>query len=88
MKKFHEMSRASARSENSLPSKAKLRIDKLLVERGFAPTRQRAQSMVIAGRVLVNGQKVEKSGAAVEQDAELRLLWDRSQVRQSRRPQT
>lgn len=30
--------------------------------------------MVIAGRVLVNGQKIEKSGAAVEQDAELRLL--------------
>ncbi|HKW75550.1 MAG TPA: TlyA family RNA methyltransferase [Terriglobales bacterium] len=52
----------------------KLRIDKLLVERGLAPTRERAQSMVIAGRVLVNGQKIEKSGAAVEQDADLRLL--------------
>jgi 23S rRNA (cytidine1920-2'-O)/16S rRNA (cytidine1409-2'-O)-methyltransferase len=52
----------------------KLRIDKLLVERGLAPTRERAQSMVIAGRVLVNGQKVEKSGVAVQQDAELRLL--------------
>ena len=52
----------------------KLRIDKLLVERGLAPTRERAQSLVIAGRVLVNGQKIEKSGAAVERDAELRLL--------------
>lgn len=55
-------------------AKVKLRIDKLLVERGLAPTRERAQSMVIAGRVLVNGQKIEKSGAAVEPDAELRVL--------------
>ena len=54
--------------------KVKLRIDKLLVERGLAPTRERAQSLVIAGRVLVNGQKIEKSGAAVERDAELFLL--------------
>lgn len=62
------------RWRNSLPSKVKLRIDRLLVERGLAPTRERAQSMVIAGRVLVNGQKIEKSGAAVEYDAELRVL--------------
>ena len=62
------------RWRDSLPSKGKLRIDKLLVERGLVPTRQRAQSMVIAGRVLVNGQKIEKSGITVEHDAELRLL--------------
>ena len=52
----------------------KVRIDKLLVERKLTPSRERAQSLVLAGRVLVNGQKVEKSGTGVESDAEIRLL--------------
>lgn len=52
----------------------KVRIDKLLVERKLTPSRERAQSLVLAGRVLVNGQKVEKAGAGVESDAEIRLL--------------
>ena len=54
----------------------KVRIDKLLVERGMAPSRERAQALVLAGRVLVNEQKVEKAGAGVEQDAEIRLLGE------------
>jgi len=54
----------------------KVRIDKLLVERGLVPSRERAQALVLAGRVLVNGQKIEKAGAAVEVDAELRLLGE------------
>ena len=32
----------------------KVRIDKLLVERGLVPSRERAQSMILAGRVLAN----------------------------------
>jgi 23S rRNA (cytidine1920-2'-O)/16S rRNA (cytidine1409-2'-O)-methyltransferase len=74
MKKFHETNLTSVSSDRFTVAKVKLRLDKLLVERGLAPTRERAQSIVIAGRVLVNGQKIEKSGAAVEQDADLRLL--------------
>src|SRR5260221_1240202 len=54
----------------------KVRIDKLLVERGMVPSRERAQAMVLSGRVLVNEQKVEKAGAGVEPDAEIRLLGD------------
>jgi 23S rRNA (cytidine1920-2'-O)/16S rRNA (cytidine1409-2'-O)-methyltransferase len=54
----------------------KLRLDKLLVERGLAASRERAQSMILAGRVLVNEQKVEKSGASVDGDAQLRLLGE------------
>lgn len=54
----------------------KLRIDKLLVERGLAPTRERAQAMILAGRVMVNEQKIEKSGTAVAEDAAIRLLGD------------
>ncbi len=52
----------------------KKRIDILLVERGLAPTRERAQAMILAGRVLVNEQKVQKSGHAVADDCTFRLL--------------
>ena len=52
----------------------KVRIDKLLVERKLTPSRERAQALVLAGRVLVNGQKVEKAGAGVDSDADIRLL--------------
>jgi 23S rRNA (cytidine1920-2'-O)/16S rRNA (cytidine1409-2'-O)-methyltransferase len=54
----------------------KIRIDKLLVDRGLVSSRQRAQAMLLAGRVLVNGQKLEKAGTNVEGDAEIRLLGE------------
>lgn len=54
----------------------KVRIDKLLVERGLVTSRERAQAMVLSGRVLVNEQKIEKAGAGVNPDAEIRLLGD------------
>jgi 23S rRNA (cytidine1920-2'-O)/16S rRNA (cytidine1409-2'-O)-methyltransferase len=54
----------------------KVRIDKLLVERGLVPSRERAQAMVLSGRVLVNEQKIEKAGASVDPDAAIRLLGD------------
>jgi 23S rRNA (cytidine1920-2'-O)/16S rRNA (cytidine1409-2'-O)-methyltransferase len=54
----------------------KVRIDKLLVERGLAPSRERAQAMILAGRVLVKEQKVAKPGANVEEDAPIRLLGE------------
>jgi 23S rRNA (cytidine1920-2'-O)/16S rRNA (cytidine1409-2'-O)-methyltransferase len=54
----------------------KIRLDKLLLERGLAASRERAQAMILAGRVLVDGQKVEKAGAAVTAEAEIRLLGE------------
>jgi 23S rRNA (cytidine1920-2'-O)/16S rRNA (cytidine1409-2'-O)-methyltransferase len=54
----------------------KIRLDKLLLERGLVPSRERAQALIVAGRVLVNEQKVEKPGTSVPADAELRLLGD------------
>jgi 23S rRNA (cytidine1920-2'-O)/16S rRNA (cytidine1409-2'-O)-methyltransferase len=54
----------------------KVRIDKLLVDRGVAASRERAQAMVLAGRVLVGNQKIEKAGATVDQNAEIRLLGE------------
>ncbi len=55
-------------------SSGKVRLDVLLVERGIAPSRERAQSLIMAGQILVGEQKVEKSGAKVASDASIRLL--------------
>ncbi|MGB7134009.1 MAG: TlyA family RNA methyltransferase, partial [Acidobacteriaceae bacterium] len=52
----------------------KTRLDKLLIERGLAATRERAQALILAGRVLVNEQKLDKPGHSVAADAPLRLL--------------
>ena len=52
----------------------KRRLDILLLERGLAPSRERAQAMILAGRVLVDEQKVEKPGHAVAEDCSVRLL--------------
>ncbi|HEU5404323.1 MAG TPA: TlyA family RNA methyltransferase [Terriglobales bacterium] len=54
----------------------KLRLDKLLLDRGLAPSRERAQAMILAGRVLINDQKVTKAGAQVEDNSTIRLLGD------------
>jgi 23S rRNA (cytidine1920-2'-O)/16S rRNA (cytidine1409-2'-O)-methyltransferase len=54
----------------------KTRLDKLLVERGLTSSRERAQALILAGKVLVNEQKIEKSGTAVDSAATVRLLGD------------
>ena len=54
----------------------KVRIDKLLVERGLVGTRERAQAMILAGKVMVNEQKIEKAGTSVADDAVIRLLGE------------
>lgn len=52
----------------------KIRLDKLLVERGLAASRERAQALILAGRVLVNEQKLDKPGSTVIAQAAIRLL--------------
>ena len=47
----------------------KKRLDVLLVDRGLAETRQKAQATIMSGLVYVNGQKTDKSGTAVADDA-------------------
>lgn len=53
-----------------------MRLDKLLMERGLVASRERAQALILAGKVLVNEQKIEKSGAAVDPGARLRVLGE------------
>jgi len=53
---------------------AKTRLDSLLVDRGLAQSRERARALILAGRVLVQQQKIDKPGVSVSQDAEIRLL--------------
>lgn len=52
----------------------KIRLDRLLWERRLAPSRAAAQALILAGRVLVNEQKVEKPGTGVASDATIRIL--------------
>jgi 23S rRNA (cytidine1920-2'-O)/16S rRNA (cytidine1409-2'-O)-methyltransferase len=60
----------------------KLRLDKLLVDRSLAASRERAQALILAGRVLVNEQRLEKSGkpakpgTLVDDTAVIRMLGD------------
>ena len=54
----------------------KLRLGKLLVDRGLAASRERAQALILAGKVLIDDQKVEKAGAQVTPDAAVRLLGE------------
>lgn len=49
----------------------KNRLDKILVEMGYFESRQRAQAMIMAGKVLVNQMPVDKPGALVPPDAEI-----------------
>jgi 23S rRNA (cytidine1920-2'-O)/16S rRNA (cytidine1409-2'-O)-methyltransferase len=49
------------------------RIDKVLVQRGLAESRTKAQAMVMSGIVLVNEQRVEKPSDAIPGDAEIRI---------------
>jgi len=58
-------------SERSHKGVGKMRADMLLVERGLAETRSRAQSLILAGRVLSGERRIEKSGELVAGDAPL-----------------
>lgn len=54
--------------------RAGVRLDRLLAERGLAASREEAQRLILAGRVLVDGRRVDKAGAPVPPDAEVGVL--------------
>jgi 23S rRNA (cytidine1920-2'-O)/16S rRNA (cytidine1409-2'-O)-methyltransferase len=52
----------------------KIRLDRLLVDRGLAESREKAQALIMAGEVLVSGQKATKPGHAVDESAPVEVL--------------
>ena len=49
------------------------RIDVLMVERGLAPSREKAQALLMAGQVYVEGQRVDKAGTPIDDSKELEV---------------
>src|ERR1700685_1138915 len=72
------MSRRSTASESPAKKKkpGKARLDILLVERGLAPSRQRAQALLLAGQVRVDGAKIDKAGTQVASNARLEIAGE------------
>jgi 23S rRNA (cytidine1920-2'-O)/16S rRNA (cytidine1409-2'-O)-methyltransferase len=52
----------------------KRRLDVLVTERGLADSREKARAVILAGQVLVNGQKADKAGANIDTEANIELL--------------
>jgi 23S rRNA (cytidine1920-2'-O)/16S rRNA (cytidine1409-2'-O)-methyltransferase len=52
----------------------KIRIDQLLVERGLVESREKAQALILAGQVMIDGQKADKPGRSVPDDVRVELL--------------
>ena len=49
------------------------RLDQLLVDTGLAPSRERARALILAGKILVDGQPITKAGTAIAADAHVML---------------
>jgi 23S rRNA (cytidine1920-2'-O)/16S rRNA (cytidine1409-2'-O)-methyltransferase len=54
----------------------KERIDKLLIEKGLVESRHKAQALILEGRVIVDGLKVDKAGRMFSPDSEIRLTGE------------
>jgi 23S rRNA (cytidine1920-2'-O)/16S rRNA (cytidine1409-2'-O)-methyltransferase len=73
--KTTRVERASGSSQkNAKPGKA--RLDVLLAQRGLAPSRERAQALLLAGQVRVNGMRMEKPGSQVPADARIEVIGE------------
>jgi 23S rRNA (cytidine1920-2'-O)/16S rRNA (cytidine1409-2'-O)-methyltransferase len=63
----------------------KERIDQLLVQRGLAPSRERARALIMAGSVYVAGRRVDKPGTLVAADAMCEVQGSRGELRYASR---
>ena len=56
-----------------MPAARKMRLDQLLVSRGLAVSREKAQAMILAGEVSVDGSPVTKSGHLIPDVAQIEI---------------
>jgi 23S rRNA (cytidine1920-2'-O)/16S rRNA (cytidine1409-2'-O)-methyltransferase len=67
---------ASPENKKKTPKPGKERLDVLLVERGFAPSRERAQALLLAGQVRVAGALANKAGTQVAKDVAIEIIGE------------
>jgi 23S rRNA (cytidine1920-2'-O)/16S rRNA (cytidine1409-2'-O)-methyltransferase len=65
--------RATAKPLPPKPKTVKKRLDLLVVERGLAESREKAQAMILAGEVRVNGERSDKAGAQIGEGARIEV---------------
>lgn len=63
-------------AHNKIKRTSKIRLDRYLFERGLVQSREQGQALILAGQVLVNGQKKAKAGTLVADDADIRILGE------------
>jgi 23S rRNA (cytidine1920-2'-O)/16S rRNA (cytidine1409-2'-O)-methyltransferase len=68
-----------------MPTRKKERLDLLLVKRGLASSRERAQALIMAGLVTVDGRLVDKAGARVPEEALFELRESQAELRYASR---
>jgi len=54
----------------------KVRIDQLLYKRALTESREKARALILEGKVIVNGQKIEKPGTMVDENAEITICGE------------
>src|ERR1700734_3472011 len=64
----------SQTSSSTVVPERRQRLDVLVTERGLAASREKARALILAGQVLVNGQKADKAGANIDAAAHIELL--------------
>jgi len=76
----HRAKHAGAKASGAAPARVakpgKARLDVLLVEQGLAPSRERAQALLLAGQVRVNGARADKPGMQVARDARIEIAGE------------
>jgi len=76
MKSRSEPSAAAHPESKNFTKAAKKRLDVLLVERGLAPSRERAQALLLAGQVRVNRECMDKPGTKVPADSRVEIVGE------------
>ena len=67
---------AHSHTSKSTVKPEKIRLDVLIVARGLAPSRQRAQALLLAGQVRVNGARMDKAGSQIGADARVEIAGE------------